>query len=93
MQVGKGITSAYNPDYRDFSPRVGFAWDIFGNQKTVLRAGAGLFYEFIPSSAFLNSGGNSVGLGKVPTGAKLCVNGTCTPGPGAIAAATVSPGP
>jgi len=91
VQVGNGITSPYNPDHRDWSPRAGFAWDIFGNQKTVLRAGAGLLYEFVPSSAFLNSGGNAVGLGKVPTGADICVNGTCTPGFGNIAAATVNP--
>jgi hypothetical protein len=93
VQVGKGISSPYNPDHRDFSPRVGFAWDIFGNQKTVIRAGAGLLYEFVPSSAFLNSGGNAVGLGKVPTGATICVGGTCTPGTGTIAAATVNPDP
>ena len=69
VQVGDGITAPYNPDHRDWSPRLGFAWDVFGNQKTVIRAGAGLLYEFVPSSAFLNSGGNAVGLGKVPTGA------------------------
>ena len=72
VQVGEGITSPYNTDHRDWSPRIGFAWDIFGNQKTVVRAGAGILYEFVPSSAFLNSGGNAVGLGKVPTGAVIC---------------------
>jgi hypothetical protein len=29
----------------DFAPQVGFAWDIKGNGKTVIRAGGGLFYE------------------------------------------------
>jgi hypothetical protein len=91
VQVGNGIVTPYNPDHRDWSPRVGFAWDIFGNQKTVLRAGAGLLYEFVPSSAFLNSGGNAVGLGKVPTGAVICENGNCVPGSGTIAAATINP--
>jgi hypothetical protein len=93
VQVGAGITSPFNPDHRDWSPRVGFAWDISGNQKTVIRAGAGLLYEFVPSSAFLNSGGNAVGLGKVPTGADICENHTCFAGSGNIAAATFNPDP
>jgi len=35
----------YLPDYKDFAPRVGLAYDLFGDGKTVLRAGAGLFYD------------------------------------------------
>jgi Carboxypeptidase regulatory-like domain/TonB dependent receptor len=91
VQVGKGISSPFNGDHNNFSPRAGVAWDI--NGKTVVRAGASMLYEYVPFSAFMNSGGNSVGLGKVPTGAELCVNGTCTQGNGNIAAATFNPDP
>ena len=92
VQVANGISSPYNGDHHDWSPRLGIAWDISGNQKTVVRAGASLLYEFVPSSAFLNSGGNSAGLGKVPTGAEICVNAKpCVPGNGTIAAAVRQP--
>jgi hypothetical protein len=32
-------------DHNNFGPRVGVAWDIFGNGKTALRAGFGISYE------------------------------------------------
>jgi hypothetical protein len=53
-QVG-GI---YDGDHNNFAPRVGLAWDIFSNGKTVLRIGYGAFYETIigniPGNVMLN---------------------------------------
>lgn len=45
VQVGQGIGRLYNIDYKDFGPRLGFAWDVFGNGKTALRAGYSLAYD------------------------------------------------
>jgi hypothetical protein len=37
--------SLYHTPKANFAPRIGLAFDVFGNQKTVLRAGSGIYYE------------------------------------------------
>jgi Carboxypeptidase regulatory-like domain/TonB dependent receptor len=81
-QVGVGGYKApYNTDYRDFSPRLGFAWDIAGNGKTVVRGGASLLYEQGSFDSFM-AVGNLYGLRIDPTGVPLYANGAQVTGPG-----------
>jgi hypothetical protein len=54
--IGRGIIGT---SFTHFSPRLGFAWDPFGDGKTSLRAAAGIFYG-TPSGNEWNQPGNSM---------------------------------
>jgi Carboxypeptidase regulatory-like domain len=78
VQVGKQIGAPFHGDHNNFAPRVGLAWDIGGNGKTVIRAGGGIFYEQASYDSFMAIG-NLLGLRTVPTGVSIYTNGNQTP--------------
>jgi carboxypeptidase family protein/TonB-dependent receptor-like protein len=54
---GVGGPGVVFPDRNNFAPRVGFAWDIFGNSKLVMRGGGGIFYDIEDGALNLQFGG------------------------------------
>jgi hypothetical protein len=87
VQVGKGLSGPYDGDHHNFAPRAGFAWDVSGIGRTVIRGGGGMIYETLNWESFLALN-NSLGLPTIPTGAIIDANGH-TPG-GSIAVGTVN---
>jgi hypothetical protein len=79
VQVGHQISSLYKPDHTNFAPRLGFAWDVLGNGRTVLRGGGGLTYETVNWQSFV-AFNNAFGPGSVPTGAAIDAAGDTSGG-------------
>jgi len=94
VQVGtNGLNQEYRPNKKNFGPRVGIAWDPWGNGKTSVRAGYAILYDQPVSGIVTGMTTNP------PFGDPLTFNGTIglsnavvTAGPAGLAPSTTFAG-
>ena len=63
-----GLDRLYEPDYNNFAPRFGFAYDLTGRGRTILRGAYGLYYDTPSQDYFLLQGFQNGGPGSPALG-------------------------
>ena len=72
----------WKPNPHNFSPRVGFAWDVRGNGTTVVRAASSVIYATIYARPFMDNGppnGSAGNIAQDPTGASCVTRRSTAP--------------
>jgi outer membrane receptor protein involved in Fe transport len=65
----KGVSRGLAPaDLNNFAPRIGLAWDVFGNGKTAVRAGYGMFFESVNADSLAQENPPYAGFGQAYNG-------------------------
>ncbi len=81
QQGAPGNNTMWKPDYHDFSPRLGFAYDMTGKGTTVVRGGFSIMYSTWTAVMWMNQNDfqndNGVALAANPSGAFIQTGG-CT---------------
>ncbi|HET6845160.1 MAG TPA: carboxypeptidase regulatory-like domain-containing protein [Candidatus Angelobacter sp.] len=92
----KQVNQLYPRDLNNFAPRASFAWDVFGNAKTVVRSGWGLYYDAFSQDFFVgqlpfntfNSGPAYNGIGPNPITFSFSPTAVLQPGVSVFAPST-----
>jgi hypothetical protein len=98
VRVGQGLHTLYDRDWNNLAPRAGFALDMFGNSRTVVRGAYGVYYDSPSQDFFLAQSfpNGNVGTNPVPGLGTFTVNftGPVPFGPGVnIFGSTANPVP
>ena len=52
VKLASGLALPTHGDNDNFAPRIGFAWDLFGDRRTVIRGGAGLYFGDVEANQY-----------------------------------------
>ena len=93
-QYGQQINTIFQPDRKNFSPRLGMSWDPTGHGTTAIRAGGGILYDHPFLGEFFGQlatqDGAATGIGTIPTGFLFVTPSGSTQGTGKINSGVVA---